>query len=93
MGTLQESIFMQHRMTIMLMDKDDQPSDVIQIMIFTVPNACVADLADGYGLWNTDTNKVLLLEERYIEFLSCRTQKQQGEFFARLTKTSSRLLG
>lgn len=61
-------------------------TDVIKIKIYSGADN------DDAGLWNVDTNEVLLSLCRYNEFRNCKTQKEQANFFATLTRVSSALI-
>ncbi len=69
------------RNTIMFIPKGEK--EVITIRIFT------SDTIDGPGLWNVESNDVLISNELYREFKSCKSQKEQGSFFSNLLKVSS----
>ncbi len=69
------------RNTIMFIPKGE--TEVITIRIFT------SDTMDGQGLWNVESNDVLISNELYSEFRSCKSQKEQGSFFSNLLKVSS----
>ena len=59
---------------------------VIKIEIFT------SDDIDDAGLWNVDSNQVLLSTKLYAEFKSCKTQEDQKKFFSQLRQVSQQLI-
>ena len=73
---------MQLRKTIMFIPKGE--SEVVKIKIFTTENL---DL-EKQGLWNIDSNEVLLSQTMYDQFSIIKDQQLQRKFFDQLTKVS-----
>jgi hypothetical protein len=54
----------------------------------TVTIYTIEHLPDDRGIWNTETNKVIITEKMYADFKEM-TQRQQGMFFNSLKKITS----
>ncbi len=61
-------------------------TEVVKVEIYC------GDQKDDTGLWDMDTNRVLLPTRLYNEFRNCKTQKEQAAFFTTLRKVSFSLI-
>ncbi len=72
------------RNTLMFIPKGEV--EVIKVMIYT------SEIITENGVWNIDNNKVILSDNLYNQYRSCKTQNEQRKFFARLKQVSNQLL-